>query len=347
MTTDRPNGLAAADSSARQQSTQDLNGDPAVGCPLLATHRIELSVVGEDDEPLEGVAVEIRKQPALALRSRTDTGGRARFTGVERGSYELCLSDLDAAAWEVLRSEPLPLAQAKTAGVAPWETLGATPEDAPIEHVANPGDCIAQLAERHGLLPDTIWDLAANAELKRRRKSKNILAPGDEVTIPARRERTLTVETGRLYRLRRKGVPETLRVRFLDYHEDPRVGVPYLVKIQTASGQVVPHRKGETDSGGYLAEAIPADAVAGEIILAPDDAQERYRFELGHLDPVEETCGLQSRLNNLGFPCGEVDGELGSRTRSALARFQRATRLPITGESDADTRAKLSEKNLS
>jgi peptidoglycan hydrolase-like protein with peptidoglycan-binding domain len=56
---------------------------------------------------------------------------------------------------------------------------------------------------------------------------------------------------------------------------------------------------------------------------------------------VAETSGVQQRLNNLGFNAGSEDGEMNDATRKALAAFQKAAKLPETGEADAATLGKL------
>ena len=51
--------------------------------------------------------------------------------------------------------------------------------------------------------------------------------------------------------------------------------------------------------------------------------------------------GFQTRLNNLGFGAGPVDGELGPRTRDAIQRFQTSAGIEETGEMDDQTGQKL------
>jgi uncharacterized protein YcfJ len=46
---------------------------------------------------------------------------------------------------------------------------------------------------------------------------------------------------------------------------------------------------------------------------------------------------VQTALNERGYDVGTPDGALGSRTRSALRRFQRENNLPITGRVDRNT----------
>ncbi len=49
----------------------------------------------------------------------------------------------------------------------------------------------------------------------------------------------------------------------------------------------------------------------------------------------------QSRLTAHGFPCGPIDGVIGSGTRAALRAFQATRALPITGQADDATVAAL------
>ena len=57
--------------------------------------------------------------------------------------------------------------------------------------------------------------------------------------------------------------------------------------------------------------------------------------------PIDSISGIQSRLNNMGFDAGPIDGELGKRARLALRRFQWRYKLAITGEPNDQTRSQL------
>ncbi|WP_298981602.1 peptidoglycan-binding protein [uncultured Roseibium sp.] len=54
---------------------------------------------------------------------------------------------------------------------------------------------------------------------------------------------------------------------------------------------------------------------------------------------------LQSRLTSHGFPCGEIDGDIGPKTNHALRRFQKARRLSVTSRADEATIAALRESS--
>jgi peptidoglycan hydrolase-like protein with peptidoglycan-binding domain len=49
----------------------------------------------------------------------------------------------------------------------------------------------------------------------------------------------------------------------------------------------------------------------------------------------------QRTLGELGYRPGPIDGVVGRRTRSALTRYQRSERIPVTGHLDAETLVRL------
>ncbi|HZQ73469.1 MAG TPA: peptidoglycan-binding domain-containing protein, partial [Burkholderiales bacterium] len=46
---------------------------------------------------------------------------------------------------------------------------------------------------------------------------------------------------------------------------------------------------------------------------------------------------VQQKLRALGFDAGPVNGDFGSKTQAALAQFQLARSLPVSGSLDAAT----------
>ena len=55
----------------------------------------------------------------------------------------------------------------------------------------------------------------------------------------------------------------------------------------------------------------------------------------------EDIEKVQRSLTDKGFHPGNVDGTLGSRTRSAIREYQKSENLPVTGRLDAETAGKL------
>lgn len=202
------------------------------------------------------------------------------------------------------------------------------------QHKVKQGECMASIADRYGFFWHSLWDLPENAELKEKRKGPNILFPGDQVFIPDKREKTESVATEQLHRFRRKGVPEKLRLA-LKNMDKPRANEPFILDVD---GTVF---SGDTDAEGILEVSIPPDAKQGKLSVGRGDNIQEFDLQLGHLDPITEVSGIQSRLNNLGIDCGEVDGVLGPKTREAIRVFQKKQGLDVTGKPDGRTRKKL------
>jgi lipoprotein-anchoring transpeptidase ErfK/SrfK len=57
--------------------------------------------------------------------------------------------------------------------------------------------------------------------------------------------------------------------------------------------------------------------------------------------PVQNVLEAQLELARQGISSGSIDGVLGSQTRAALRAFQEKARLPVTGELDLATKARL------
>lgn len=330
--------LAAADEAVQAQTSSTSSGVTpcsAAGLPLI------VRVTGEDDQPLENVLFELRKSATETLQTRSGSDGVGTFTGIDEGSYTLALPELDEDAWEIASSAKLEN-PAKSSAAA-WQAPPAQPADSGSPHSVVEGECISTLALRYGFHPDTIWNDCGNAALKAKRKDKNILAVGDAVAIPARRIAARAVEAGSRVQLRRKGVPEVVRIRFLDGDGNPRVDVPYLAQLATPDG--AEQRSGKTNGEGYVIEKAPASL--SRIVITLGTEEEVYEFLPATLDPVETTAGVQDRLLNLGYDCGGEDGQAGPLTQRALREFQRDNGLPETGQADDATRAELTKQHLS
>lgn len=206
-----------------------------------------------------------------------------------------------------------------------------------IRHKVKQGDCIASIAYEHGLFPDTVWDDPDNADLKKKRKNPNILLEGDVVVIPEKCLKEETVEAAKRHRFRRKGVPETFRLKLLD-NGIPRKCVNYVIDLE---GTLI---QGATDDQGWLEHTIPPDAKKGKLLIEGDE--DEVTLLLGALPPVEVEEGVNMRLINLGF-LDEDDRDDEDARKDAIAEFQEHCGLPVTGQIDEDTRKKLTELHQS
>lgn len=199
-------------------------------------------------------------------------------------------------------------------------------------HVVKQGECMSSMADQYGFFWETLWNLPENAELSRQRANPNVLLPGDRVFIPEIRPKVESGETAKVHTFRLKGVPVKLNLRLLDEFDEPREGVKYTL---TVDGQKF---SGTTPADGWISQVIPPRASRGRLSL---ETGEEYDLELGHINPVELTSGVQGRLQNLGYLEGDLTGKLDEETREAIRRFQGDHGLEETGEPDDATREAL------
>ena len=202
------------------------------------------------------------------------------------------------------------------------------------DYIVKQGECLSSIAFKHGFHWETLWNLSENAELKRARKSPNVLLPGDRLTIPRLRPGSASANTNGHHRFSVQNVPARVRLRFLEDGE-PLSGESYYFD------NGVEIRSGVLDSQGRLNEIVPPDTESVRVRIG--ESVDWVEFPLGSLDPVTEVTGLQGRLANLGYHPGAVDGVMGHKTRGAIARFQVRHGLEPTGKPDSNTRSKLAE----
>jgi len=190
------------------------------------------------------------------------------------------------------------------------------------------GDCLISIASDHGFYWKTLWKHPNNSELKRLRKSPTILLQGDEVFIPDKVPGEVSAATDARYRYKKLGTPAMLRLRIHEQSK-PLEGVKYIAEIDGHPTQ------GKTDANGLIQLRIPPAARDAIVrVYKSDNEVEVHHLNLGALDPITEDSGVQARLHNLGFDCGEH----GSRYAHALRSFQVNNKLNPTGAPDSPTK---------
>ncbi len=207
----------------------------------------------------------------------------------------------------------------------------------PINHVVKPGDCISSISYQYGFFPDTVWDDAANAELREHRDDPNVLSPGDVVVIPDKTLKEESCPTGDRHRFRKRGIPAKFRLQVFD-GDEPLADQPFRVVVDDIA---LP--PGRTDASGFLEVSIPPRAMRGVAMIGEGEDEQEIEFDLGQLPPVTDLAGVQARLNNLGFFSGDETGEFNRQTQIALLSFQERFSLDPTGVPDEPTQAKLLE----
>lgn len=207
------------------------------------------------------------------------------------------------------------------------------------EYIAKQGDCIESIAEEHGYFWETLWNHENNKELRSARLNPNVLCQDDVVFIPEKREKIEMCASEKRHRFRRKGVPSILRIVLKNEQDKPRANVAYTLEVD---GTLF---SGETDSKGQLMQHISPNAKRGKLTTGIGEEAEEQEFQLGYLDPISEFTGVQERLNNLGFDCGEIDGVIGPQTQEAIGAFQQEYKLEPTGKLDNATRQELKKQH--
>ncbi len=199
------------------------------------------------------------------------------------------------------------------------------------------GETIVTIALGHGFFPQTVWRHEKNAPLRESGRDIHHLAEGDRVFVPDPIAKEVSVPSGRRYRFRRRGIPETVRIRLATASGRPRGGLRYILYVDGCCPL-----NGITDAGGTLTHHVPPLTESGRLVVTSElNRIENYDLLFSHLEPAAVTAGIQQRLNRLGFVCGRDDGVMDFKTQRALAGFQKQQKLFPSGAPDVDTRAAL------
>jgi hypothetical protein len=184
-----------------------------------------------------------------------------------------------------------------------------------------PGDCISSIAVSKGLTWKEIWEHSDNTELNTYRMHPNILLPGDKVTIPKKTKKEEDKESENRHRMRLRGVPGILRLRFTRFGQ-PRKGEAYRLDVDNYVRQ-----GGKLDDDGAFEAKIWPAAQKATVLLGKDqdNLDEEFNYKLGWIAPANEPRGVMTRLWNLNYYHGELydvfDEEAENTLRKALLRF--------------------------
>jgi outer membrane protein OmpA-like peptidoglycan-associated protein len=118
---------------------------------------------------------------------------------------------------------------------------------------------------------------------------------------------------------------QTLKLKLLDQNFSPRPGVPY--RLLAEFPQVW---EGDSDPDGLIIADIPAALTSIRLIV--DECESEVK--LVSISDIGQITGVQTRLNNLGYNAGAVDGTMTDQTKAALLQFRMNRGLgdPGTGE---------------
>ena len=211
-------------------------------------------------------------------------------------------------------------------------------------HIVEQGDCISKIAFEMGYTWKQIWNHSENRQLKRLRKDPNVLMPGDVVVLPDKKKKDKKKATGSKHGFQRNKDQSKLKIRLLVDGEP--------IKNKTCSffeSGTERLRMGRTNADGVVeieGESefpVLSKATYAALRVGEEPNSTLYEFNIGYLNPHDDTTGVQQRLNNLGYNCGAVDGNVGERLESAIRWFQRSNEMEDNGEIDKKFQKKLKD----
>ena len=211
-----------------------------------------------------------------------------------------------------------------------------------VTHEVRPGEHLGTIARRYGTDAQAILDLPANKALSTR-PHPGVLDPGEVVTVPAH-SNTAVVSTGATHRLVVGQDRPPLRIRLLS----PRGQALVAERIEVTYDDTVSEEVVVGDDGTIeLPIGHATTGVALEVTLPPQGdtlvRTIRWALVVGGLRRAEGEEGSLLRLAHLGYlRPAPTSLELVER-RSAIEEFQHDYGLPVTGDLDESTTAKLEE----
>ncbi len=157
-----------------------------------------------------------------------------------------------------------------------------------------------------------------------------MLFAGDKVFVPQIRLGEKSGGTEQKHRFQKKGIPQRIRVQ-VKKDGEPMANEKYLLRVEDKSFS------GKTDSEGWVDHPVSPEARSGTLTVGSGREALTFHLRLGHLDPVSEIRGLQARLKNLGYDCGEISGKMTEPTKDALRAFQREQGMEPSGDANEET----------
>lgn len=215
-------------------------------------------------------------------------------------------------------------------------------------YIIGRGEDLRGIAARLGFDPDEVWNADENRELRERRHSPQVLAPGDVIFVPEAEQEDLAVTAKTTNEYVADVEYLLVRVQLAAGGSRPRGGEPYEVH---GLREVI---TGTADGDGVIEVEVPAHA--RQVFLHFPDQGTTTRVRLGDLNPEDDDDGIRTRLFNLGYlPNDEMMGPRLARRQTpdqrrqdladAVRHFQEEAGLDATGELDDATRAAIRERH--
>lgn len=315
-TTTAGSGTKSPASSSATSSTTT-STPPAIAPPLPTTW-IEIRLVDDEDQVLEMVPYLLTLSDGQVIRGRIDERRGILRNNLDPGVCRFTLPDLDQAAWSTTSG----------GGAETVTIVGSTASD----HRIAEGESTSSIAPRYGFAPDTVWNDSDNRELNQQRTHPNLLMPGDELAIPARKRKEITLATNQTHVFKRHALRTLVALQLFDGNQ-PRDRQEWSLKAGSESAT------GTSDGDGVVEFWITPDNREGALTIGPDQLLMKLAFD--HLHSVNETSGVQQRLANLGFWVALPERSPDECLTAAVRSFQVRVGLDPSGKINDETRNQL------
>jgi len=127
------------------------------------------------------------------------------------------------------------------------------------------------------------------------------------------------------------------------YEKKGIAGQPYVLEVDGVT------YKGTTSADGCVDQPVPPSAKKGKLTFYPFGTESQpwiWELDLSAQSDASDIKGLQSRLKNLGFYNGKIDGENGPKTKYATRCFHRSCELTDKDYLSATDIKRLQEQHI-
>ncbi|MGF6516713.1 type VI secretion system secreted protein VgrG [Pseudomonas sp. BT76 TE3572] len=127
------------------------------------------------------------------------------------------------------------------------------------------------------------------------------------------------------------------------YEKKGIAGQPYVLEVDGVT------YKGTTSADGFVDQPVPPSAKKGKLTFYPFGTESQpwiWELDLSAQSDASDIKGLQSRLKNLGFYNGKIDGENGPKTKYATRCFHRSCELTDKDYLSATDIKRLQEQHI-
>jgi N-acetylmuramoyl-L-alanine amidase len=211
-----------------------------------------------------------------------------------------------------------------------------------MRHTVKQGETLSRIARQYGFSSaQVLYDHPENQNFRQLRTNPDIIYPGDKVFIPEKTPTSFKVKTNKKTTFTVKREKEILRTRIKleDESDDSLASQKAILAI--ADQQI----ESQIAADGFVEWKLPKKIARHGVIRLFLDEEDKVtheiKIDLGSLDPVTESSGVQARLNALGFYCGEVDNKIKEKSEQAIKKFQTAKQLTVDGIAGPITQAEL------